>query len=236
VVLPLHGRGNVNGAGANGVKVTACRFPASPGDAAAWTQTVVDDSMHITHNFDVRTLEGEDELIIGGKEGLLSVEPDGAGWSKMPLAITESGNGPAFSGAGEVRFGPGPDNLVCIEPFHGPDLTLFKRRAATRTWQRRVLDSSFNQGHALACGDVLGTGRAQIIAGWREPNAAKEFGIKVYSDKDGEWTGQWVCAPNSMACEDLKVADLDADGRPEIIAAGRATKNVVIYQSAAPEN
>jgi hypothetical protein len=32
-----------------------------------------------------------------------------------------------------------------------------------------------------------------------------------------------------MACEDLKVADLDGDGKPEIIAAGRATKNVVIY-------
>jgi hypothetical protein len=32
-----------------------------------------------------------------------------------------------------------------------------------------------------------------------------------------------------MACEDLKVADLDGDGRPEIIAAGRATKNVIIY-------
>jgi hypothetical protein len=34
---------------------------------------------------------------------------------------------------------------------------------------------------------------------------------------------------NEMACEDLRVADLDGDGKPDIIAAGRATKNVKIY-------
>jgi hypothetical protein len=32
-----------------------------------------------------------------------------------------------------------------------------------------------------------------------------------------------------MACEDLTVADLDADGRPEIIAAGRDSHNLIIY-------
>jgi hypothetical protein len=34
---------------------------------------------------------------------------------------------------------------------------------------------------------------------------------------------------NTMACEDLKLADLNGDGRLDVIAAGRATKNVIIY-------
>ncbi len=34
---------------------------------------------------------------------------------------------------------------------------------------------------------------------------------------------------NKMACEDLTVADLDGDGKIDIIAAGRATKNLKIY-------
>ncbi len=34
---------------------------------------------------------------------------------------------------------------------------------------------------------------------------------------------------NTMACEDLRLADLNGDGRIDIVAAGRATKNVVIY-------
>jgi len=32
-----------------------------------------------------------------------------------------------------------------------------------------------------------------------------------------------------MAAEDLTVADLNGDGKPEIIAVGRATANVKIY-------
>jgi hypothetical protein len=32
-----------------------------------------------------------------------------------------------------------------------------------------------------------------------------------------------------MGCEDAVAADLDADGRPDIIAGGRATHNVKIY-------
>ena len=34
---------------------------------------------------------------------------------------------------------------------------------------------------------------------------------------------------NTMACEDLRLADLNGDGKLDIIAAGRATKNVKIY-------
>lgn len=238
VVLPLHGRGNKNAAGA-GVKVIAYTFPDKPGDAAGWKQTVIDDKMHVTHNFDVRaSVSGLDELLIGGKEGLLSAGPHGAGWGAERLTLTESGDGTAFDGAGEVRFGPnagkGRDTICCIEPFHGPNLTLFQKDDKTRTWKRSVIDTTFNQGHALACGNVLGLEREQIIAGWREPNAAKQFGIKIYREEAGAWKGDWVSEPNTMACEDLKLADLDGDGRPEIIAAGRSTKNVVIYSLPKP--
>lgn len=34
---------------------------------------------------------------------------------------------------------------------------------------------------------------------------------------------------NNMACEDLRVADLDADGRLDIVASGRSTHNLIIY-------
>jgi hypothetical protein len=32
-----------------------------------------------------------------------------------------------------------------------------------------------------------------------------------------------------MACEDSKVADLDGDGRPDIVASGRSTHNLMVY-------
>ncbi len=92
VVLPLHGRGNVNGAGPNGVRIYALNPPASAADRAnpaAWTQTLIDDTLHVTHNFDLRPLTGDrEELLIGGKEAFLRATPSGAGWTTERLTLT----------------------------------------------------------------------------------------------------------------------------------------------------
>ncbi|MFP6907280.1 MAG: VCBS repeat-containing protein, partial [Verrucomicrobiota bacterium] len=37
-----------------------------------------------------------------------------------------------------------------------------------------------------------------------------------------------------MACEDLKAADLNGDGKLDLIAAGRVTKNLKIYWNRNP--
>ena len=44
----------------------------------------------------------------------------------------------------------------------------------------------------------------------------------------GDWSEVWI-DDNGIACEDLHVADLDGDGRKDIIAAGRATHNLKVY-------
>jgi hypothetical protein len=126
--------------------------------------------------------------------------------------------------------------IAAIEPFHGPHLALYEKDQATREWKRQVLDSTMNQGHALACGHLLGLRRQQIIAGWREPNADGAFGIRIHWQEkaDEPWQKAWIASSNSMACEDLKLADLDGDERLDIIASGRSTKNVVIYWNRTP--
>jgi len=97
--------------------------------------------------------------------------------------------------------------------------------------QRFLLDDTLNQGHALATADLLGLGRDQIIAGWRNSDDDGRVGIKLFVPLDETGT-QWetfLIDDNTMVTENLIIADLDGDGRPEIIAAGRATNNLIIY-------
>ena len=58
-----------------------------------------------------------------------------------------------------------------------------------------------------------------------------KVGIKVFTSEDykmAKWTPT-VVDDGGMACEDLVLADLNGDGKLDIAAAGRATKNVKVY-------
>jgi hypothetical protein len=115
--------------------------------------------------------------------------------------------------------------------MHGTNLVVYTKPAHGELWDRHVLDSSFAEAHALATGDLLKRGSDQIVVGWRNPNAEKKVGIKLFelqSQSELKWT-QTLVDDNGMACEDLKVADLNGDGWLDIVAAGRATKNLKIY-------
>ena len=237
VVLPLHGKGNKNEAGA-GVKVLAYSVPKNPKDE--WKTTLINDELHATHNFDVlemtRTLPDDSVhyltgVLIGGKEGLRFAATQGDGWRTEDDDIQKWFK----NGIGEVRGHAASDNeemnyIATIEPMHGNSVVLYYGRTGDDEPKRRVLDDTFNQGHALAIADVLGSGHMQVIAGWRNPNKDVKVGIKIFSPHDAAYEKfDTHVLDQDMACEDLKVADLDGDGKLDIIAAGRATKNLKIY-------
>jgi hypothetical protein len=112
--------------------------------------------------------------------------------------------------------------------MHGDKVVAYLRNQETK---RVVIDDDVKEGHALAVADLLGTNSDQVVAGWRLPNKEGKVGIKLYSNKDRQgkqWESQWI-DENGMACEDLKVMDLNGDGKKDIIASGRATHNLKIY-------
>lgn len=217
VMLPLHGIGNKEGEG-EGVQVLAYQMPSDPEDT--WKQSVIDQSMHLTHNFEVIDKGGPESLLIGGKEGALMIP-----YKKNKWAGGKSGNWEVRDhGFGEIRAND--DIIAGIQPMHGNELVIYNRNKS-----RQVLTNSLNQGHALALADLLDQGQDQIVVGWREGNDSGELGIKLFIANDPEmrsWESIWIDR-NGMACEDLKVADLDGDGRLDIIAAGRSTHNLKVY-------
>jgi hypothetical protein len=227
VVLPLHGRGNVKGQGAP-VRVMAYEWPADPSNAQNWSTRVIDESLHLAHNFDVaRSASGPESMILGGAEGMVTIAAEGA--SALTIAAAKF---PGTAGLGEVRsFGRG--RYAAIEPMHGNQVVVYSNGFVPDqepVWRREVIDDTLAEGHALACGDLLGVGREQIVAGWRKPDAAGKTGVRLYDwdETAAKWTVQLI-DDNGMAAEDLKLADLDGDGRLDLIAAGRSSRNVKIY-------
>ncbi|SHN29499.1 Repeat domain-containing protein [Cyclobacterium lianum] len=229
VMLPLHGRGNSGGEG-DGVKVIGYEMQDKTG--RDWKHWVIDQSMHITHNLEIVPSDKSSEsLYIGGKEGVKTFHFAGGKWSPHPDGAWLVDD----YGFGEIRVGKnaaGQHFLTGVEPFHGPTLSVYlpgDGRFSQDNLERKVLTSEMKQGHGLATADLLEQGEDQIVIGWREANDAGNIGIKLfYRDENQSWKEHWVDR-DDMACEDLKVADLNGDGKPDIIASGRSTHNLKIY-------
>lgn len=234
VVAPLHGRGNKNGEGA-GVRLLAYHVPEDV--TQPWNTTLIHDSLHMTHNFEVVPAPAHEAetLLLAGKEGIVRLTPGDAGWKAQWVSDHRKAG---LAGAGEIRWGAfagGQPYIATIEPMHGHQLVLYTPPAAgpkDGLWERRVLDDTLVDGHALACYDYLGLNNRQIAVGWRSmQKVGPRVGVKLFytTKEDGNGWQQHLIDDNGMACEDLMAADLDGDGDTDLVAAGRRSKNVRIY-------
>lgn len=227
VVVPLHGRGNQNGEG-RGVNIIAYEKPDDPA-AQPWPYQIIDQSLHLTHNLDVYGNNDREQVYVGGKEGVKIFNYNKGRWRSTWLMKNQP--------TSEIRVGQtkeGVPLLATIGPLHGNTVAVHVPRSGVpdlQTADRIVLDAGLQEGHARAVADFLGTGRDQVLAGWRSPDALGFIGIKLYIPFNPLWEA-WttrVVDLGDMACEDLTVADLNGDGKLDIIAAGRATHNLKIY-------
>jgi hypothetical protein len=95
-------------------------------------------------------------------------------------------------------------------------------------WSRHVIDDSFRDGHALAVADLNGDGHDEIVAGYRGEGTS----LYVYyaaGPTGTRWERQRL--DDGMAASGVVIADLNGGGRPDIVAIGASTGNVVWYEN-----
>jgi hypothetical protein len=222
IVTPLHGR-NTKGPDweGPGARILVFRPPAKPG-TDPWETEVANDTLHILHNFLPVNLDSDpqDELLTASREGVNRLDRDAKGAWTMTLI----GEG----APGEIKMGRvgGRRMLATVEPWHGTSVAVYGEQPGL--WAKTVIEKEISGGHALGWADFDGDGSDELAVGWRDSKPGPGVAIYVL-DKEGAVRSKVMVDAGGMAAEDLTIADLNNDKRPDIIASGRATRNVKIY-------
>ena len=205
-----------------------------------WDPHLIDSSLTVVHGINVIDWDddGRDEVLTASFEGVHLFHAAGRGgglrWTKTHLAAGDQDSQPA-RGSSEIGVGKvgGRRLLATIEPWHGDKVVVYlepgSKAEHSKLWERRVIDSSFHDGHALACADLDGDGNDEIVAGFRGPGTS----LYVYyaTDSSGtKWERQQL--DTDMAASGVVVADLNSDSRADVIAIGASTGNVKWYENA----
>lgn len=244
VVAPLQGRGTKgpNWGEGEAVRLLVHDIPEGPANAA-WPVEVADSSLHTIHNLQLVDTDGDrrDEIVVAAWEGVFILDRDPSGhWTKTKIGTGNQEANP-FKGASEVkvgRFKQGSPFVATIEPWHGFQVVVYIPPGTTPgLWSRQVIAEPVQWGHAVWCADVDSDGDDELIVGQRDPNkpgatVPKGPGVFIFDIKQGATTlsfDRHTIDDGGMACEDALAADLDGDGRMDLIAGGRATHNVKIY-------
>jgi len=222
IVAPLHGKG-AKGPDWDGpsARLLVFRPPAAPA-RDPWPMEVAGEANHIQHNFLVTNADKTrgDELITASKEGvrLWTRGRDGS-WTHALI-----GEG----APGEVKLGQigGRRLLATVEPWHGAGVAVYAETPGAGPWRKTTIETALTEGHALGWADFDGDGSDELAVGWRRGKP----GLAVYTvDRDGALRSKQLIDDGGIDCEDLIVGDFNGDGRPDIVASGRATRNVRIY-------
>jgi hypothetical protein len=210
-----------------------------PGDPfrEPWVRETVAERLRACHN----TLslgsekDGEEQFITASAEGLLlHRKSKGGAWETGAFV-----RHPELKGCSEValvRLPAGRRGVATIEPHHGPQLVFYTPPAKPdQEWERKVLRVN-RGGHTLLSVDLAGRGVDSLLVGFVGQYGNQPGGPIWYVYHPLQGPGDpWNCQTlddSRLPGEDGAAADLDGDGRIDLVLAGG--RRIKIYWNLGP--
>lgn len=222
------------------VRIQAYRIPKNP-VKDRWLPETVDESLHVVHNFyPVPSADGKRmDLLTASYEGVHLLSLAGGKRTLQHLGVGNQDHPKSNRGASEIKRGQlknGKKYIATIEPWHGFQVVVYTepKEPSQKLWDRHVVDDQLRWGHAVWCADLDGDGDEELLIGVRDDLSGKpgqRSGVRIYKAVDGigaKWERK-IVEDGGVATEDMAAADLDGDGKIDLVAVGRKTKNVRIY-------
>lgn len=135
-------------------------------DPEAWQTDTIDSSLFRNHGMGRYMIDGAERLCVSGDAGIFAIELSGKDkFELLPLFEKE---------VSEMTFidldGNGRSELVCIEPFHGNVLNIYKR--VGDAWKLKY-SAPLSFGHGLSSG--MFNGSPVVVVGNRRDSLALEI-------------------------------------------------------------
>lgn len=201
---------------------------------------MIDDDLNgITHRVRVVHWDGDpkrEQLLTAGFDGVILHSASGSGdnlkWEHKLIVSGHNTEEAPRLGTSDVKVAHLGNQrfLAAVEPWHGNEVVAYLADGKGG-WSRHVIYDALTEGHEVCVGDFNGDGRDEIVAGDRAKGKVASSHVFYSQDAAGTQWKHEVLDNMGMSASGCAVADMNGDGRPDIVMIGGATHDIKWYEN-----